>query len=183
MHANRIKLFYPSREDARGAGYGDWDEGDVCPLTQRLFRLGGIRGDARELYRRVTGSPATEPEPRVRLTSFEGRGEVREELLELCLEADLVLPAFGYRPRFVPVIDAGGERVELRGQGRDPLVDEYCRVLDTSGKPVRGLSAIGLGTGFRPTGDLGGEQSFTGQTNGLWLYQNGIGRRVLDQIV
>jgi hypothetical protein len=30
---------------------------------------------------------------------------------------------------------------------------------------------------------MGGEPSFDGQTNGLWLYQNDVGARVLDQVL
>ena len=82
----------------------------------------------------------------------------------------------------MPVRDATGREIELLGQEREPMVDGACRVRDTSGQPVAGLFAIGLGSGFRPSGHLGGEPSFRGQTNGLWLYQNGIGRIVLDHI-
>jgi hypothetical protein len=34
---------------------------------------------------------------------------------------------------------------------------------------------IGLGTGFKPSPGMGGEPSFRGQANSLWLYQNDIG--------
>jgi hypothetical protein len=182
FHANRIKLFYGSRDEARAAGYDEWTEDDVCPLTQRVFRLGGLRGDAMELYRRIRGWSGHGPEPRLQLTPVGRDAEGRDAMLEACLLADLVIPALGYRPRVVPVRDASGVEIELLGQAREPMVDGTCRVRDRSGQPVPGLYAIGLGAGFRPSGDLGGEASFTGQTNGLWLYQNGVGRLVLDHI-
>ena len=46
-----------------------------------------------------------------------------------------------------------------------------------------GLYGIGLAAGFVPWGALGGEKSFIGQANGLWLWQNDIGQMILDQLL
>jgi hypothetical protein len=48
---------------------------------------------------------------------------------------------------------------------------------------VPGVYAMGLAAGFVPHGELGGEASFSGQANGLWLWQNGVGSRIVDQIL
>ena len=37
-------------------------EDDICPATQRVNRLSGLRGDGRELWRRILGKPDTVPE-------------------------------------------------------------------------------------------------------------------------
>jgi predicted oxidoreductase len=82
------------------------------------------------------------------------------------------------------VFDPLGQRIALLGDGpgTPALVDHRCRVLDAAGSPVPGLLGIGLASGFVVGGPLGGEPGFRGQTNGLWLYQNGIGERVLAEI-
>lgn len=174
----RPGLFYPSREAARADGYHEWTERDVCPLTGRVHRLGGLRGQAKELCRALlhVEGPASRRGARIR--------EIDDPsaLLEWCVDSDLVVPALGYRPRRLPIFDASGRRIRTRGQGELAAVDDRCRVLDEAGTPIRGVYAMGLGTGFRPDGPLGGEPSFRGQTNGLWLYQHGIGRIVLDQV-
>jgi hypothetical protein len=100
-------------------------------------------------------------------------------------DAAVIIPAFGYRPSTVPIRDRAGRRVRLLGDGAGtpPLVDAQCRMLDAGGEPIPGLFGIGLASGFALDGPLGGEPSFAGQTNGLWLYQNGIGARILDQLL
>ena len=63
------------------------------------------------------------------------------------------------------------------------LVDNYCRVVDAGGSPLPHLFAIGLAAGFVPYGKLGGEKSFRGQANGLWLWQNDVGAMIADAIL
>jgi predicted oxidoreductase len=78
-----------------------------------------------------------------------------------------------------------GERVPLFADNghRSRLVDGQCRLLDADAQPIPGAYGLGLASGFVPHGSMGGEPSFDGQTNGLWLYQNDVGARVLDQVL
>jgi hypothetical protein len=66
---------------------------------------------------------------------------------------------------------------------QEPLVDGQCRVMDASGKPLPDLFAIGLAAGFVPHGKLGGEPSFRGQANGLWLWQSDVGGLIVDALL
>jgi predicted oxidoreductase len=63
------------------------------------------------------------------------------------------------------------------------MVDKHCRVLDARGQPIPGAFGIGLAAGFVPWGRLGGEPSFRGQANGLWLWQNDVGQMIVDQVL
>ena len=45
------------------------------------------------------------------------------------------------------------------------------------------MYGIGLAAGFVPWGRLGGEASFRGQANGLWLWQNDVGQMIVDQVL
>jgi hypothetical protein len=56
-------------------------------------------------------------------------------------------------------------------------------VLDAGGRPLPHLFAIGLAAGFVPHGKLGGEASFRGQANGLWLWQSEVGGLIVDAIL
>ncbi len=62
-------------------------------------------------------------------------------------------------------------------------MDNDCRVLDAGGNPLPHLFAIGLAAGFVPHGKLGGEPSFRGQANGLWLWQSDVGGLIVDAIL
>ena len=102
-----------------------------------------------------------------------------------CDNADLVIAALGYRPRALPVFDEAGKRVSLHSETNPQarLVDNHCRVMDAGGNPLPHLFAIGLAAGFVPYGKLGGEASFRGQANGLWLWQNDVGAMIADAIL
>jgi len=178
------KIFYPDADQAHADGYRDFDERDICPTTGRVFRLGGLRMAARDLLRGMAGLGGLRPDPRLQLLSLVALS--LEALQRLLAEATLIVPAFGYRPRTLPVHDPAGQRIALQAEAgpRNPLVDARCRVLRADGSPLPGLYGIGLASGFVPRGPtLGGEPSFDGQTNGLWLYQNGVGRIVLDHLM
>ena len=87
--------------------------------------------------------------------------------------ADLVIAALVYRLRALPVFDKAGRAVRLHSQTSSQalLVDGQCRVMDADGKPCLTCLLIGLAAGFVPHGKFGGEPSFGGQPNGLWLWQ------------
>jgi hypothetical protein len=55
--------------------------------------------------------------------------------------------------------------------------------LDAGGNPLPHLFAIGLAAGFVPHGKLGGEASFRGQANGLWLWQSDVGGLIVDAVL
>lgn len=186
LHREPFRIFYPSREAALEDGYTDFTDDDFCPITHRLYRLAGLRFDSRDLMKRIMGIGGTPPEPRVRLIPLDRTGKNNPvDIAALLDEADLIIPAFGYRSNTVPIHDANGEMIDLmvQGEGAPPLVDDQCRVLDAAGIPIRNLYGIGLASGFKLTGKLGGEPSFRGQTNGLWLYQNGVGELILEPML
>jgi hypothetical protein len=185
LHRERFKIFYPSREAALAEGYTDFTDEDFCPVTNRLYRLAGFRLDSRDLVMRVLGMQPGREERRVRLVRLTPSQDDPRAVADLIDGADLIIPAFGYRPNTVPILDPGGRAVALLGEqdGAPPLVDTECRLLDGRGEPIPGMYGIGLASGFKLTGKLGGEPSFTGQTNGLWLYQNGVGELILNQLI
>lgn len=185
LHRNPLKLFYPSREAALSEGYTDFTDDDFCPVTQRLYRLAGFRLDSRELLMRIWGMRPESPEQRVRLQRLDPQHDDPQAIRALLEEAELIIPAFGYRPNVVPIYEADGAPVALLAQQRGalPLVDTAGCVLDTEGQPIPNIYGIGLASGFKLTGKLGGEPSFKGQTNGLWLYQNGVGEIILNHML
>ena len=54
-------------------------------------------------------------------------------------------------------------------------VGDDCRLRLADGGRLDNVFGIGLGTGYRLSGSMGGEPNFVGQANSLWLYQNDIG--------
>ncbi len=169
------RIFYPSKEAAAADDYPVAD-GDICPRTKRVNRLGGLRGDGRDMWRRIAGRPGATPEARftvlpiLRLSS--------DEIRALIENAALVIPAFGYRSATLPIYDVHGRRLTLNADAGGRNVAQDCRLLLADGRTLPNIFGIGLGTGYRPFGAMGGEPNFSGQANSLWLYQNGIGAMV-----
>ena len=155
-------VFYASRDAAISDGYG-FTERDLCPRTGRVNRLGGLRGNGRELWRRLARRPGTRPEERVRMISLTDPAVTAAALHRRLETASLVIPAFGYRAVTVPVLDADGRRLELQADHGGPAVGDDGRLLLAGGGALPNVFGIGLGNGFRPWGAMGGEPSFRGR--------------------
>ena len=181
-HRRPLRIFYPSVDAALADGYTEFGPDDICPVSGRVFRLAGFRLDSRELIMRARGIGGRPPEPRLQLHRLGIDDAASRLLLD---NADLVIAALGYRPRALPVFDQADQLVPLLAQTspQAPLVDGSCRVLDALSNPLPGLFAIGLAAGFVPHGKLGGEPSFRGQANGLWLWQSDVGGLIVDAIL
>jgi hypothetical protein len=165
-------VFYPDREAAEADLY-PVTPGDICPRTGRVNRLGGLRGNGRDLWRQMERRPGTTPELRVAAIPLQSMDA--ESLRDMIERAALVVPAFGYRAASLPVFDAQDRRLPLSADCGGASVDDQCRMMLADGSVLPNVFGIGLGSGFRPTGGMGGEPNFRGQANSLWLYQHDIG--------
>ena len=183
LHRRPLHIFYPSAAEAMADGYDEFTSEDICPISGFVFRLSGLRLEARDLLMSVRGIGGRAPEQRLRLYRVgAGPDRAAREILD---DADVIIAALGYRPQAIPLLlTASGRRLALFADdtGARPLVDDQCRVLDRAGTPIVGLLGIGLGSGFFSRELVGGELSFSGQTNSLWQWQNAIGALVVRQI-
>ncbi len=183
VHRRPLRPFYPSRAAARDDGFADFDDRDICPVSGFVYRLGGFRLESRELVLRALRVGGREPDPRLALV----RSDLHDDAtVRATIEnADLVIAATGYQPCALPLFDAAGAPIALacHADHRGPMVDRHCRVLAADGSVVDGAYGIGLAAGFVPWGALGGEPSFRGNANGLWLWQNNVGQMIVDQVL
>ncbi|MGY4398686.1 dTDP-4-amino-4,6-dideoxygalactose transaminase [Sphingomonas sp. UYAg733] len=181
LHRRPLRPFYPSVEAAQAEGFTDFGPEDICPVSGFVYRLAGFRLEARELVLRMLGIDGRAPDPRIALHRIAGDGDARAR--EHLDRADIVVAALGYRPHALPLNDMQGEPIALSAQAGGAMVDRHCRVIRADGTPVPGVYGIGLAAGFVPWGALGGEASFSGQANGLWLWQNDVGQMIVDQLL
>ncbi len=181
VHRQPLKPFYPTIAAAHAEGFHDFDENDICPVSGFVLRLAGLRLESRELVLRMLSLGGRTPDPRV--TTHRITGDQDAAARAIIEGADLVIGALGYRPRCVPLIGVDGTPLSLAHHVGRPMVDRHCRLLDATDRPVPGAYGIGLSAGFVPWGRLGGEASFRGQANGLWLWQNDVGQMIVDQLL
>ncbi|AFL89078.1 putative PLP-dependent enzyme possibly involved in cell wall biogenesis [Terriglobus roseus DSM 18391] len=182
LHRSPLRLFYASAEDAIADGYSDFEPEDVCHISGRVFRLSGFRFEAKDLFRGALGLPGRTPDPRLKLIALKSERATAEEALE---RADLIIAAMGYRPRMCSVLDGDGMQIPLHEpvSGDWATVDQRCRVLNVDKKPLAGLTAMGLAVGPAASHALGGEANYRGQVNSLWLWQNTLGLRVVEEVL
>jgi hypothetical protein len=173
------RVFYPDRAAAI-ADFYHAAPGDICARTQRVNRMGGLRGHGRDMWRQIACRPGTTPEPRV--TVLAEQDFTRAELQAMLDEAALVAPCLGYRSATLPVFDPDGRRLALSADNNGDAVGDDCRLLLADGSKLANVFGIGLGTGFRPTETMGCEPNFNGQANSLWLYQNDMGALIYHAI-
>ncbi|MCC2980396.1 DegT/DnrJ/EryC1/StrS family aminotransferase [Sphingomonas sp. IC4-52] len=181
LHRRPLRPFYHSVEAAHAEGFTDFGPDDICPVSGFVYRLAGFRLEARELVLRMLGIDGRAPEPRIALHRVTGDDDAAAR--DILGTADLVIAAMGYRPRALPLEDADGRPLALAAHAGAPMVDGACRIRDAAGAPLPSLYGIGLAAGFVPHGKLGGEASFVGQANGLWLWQNDVGMMIVDQLL
>ena len=167
-------IYYESLAAAAADGYRA-TLADVCPKTQRVNRMGGLRGDGREVWRRLNGRPGCASDPRIVFVPLNQLAASPPAARRELDEATLIVPCFGYQASTIPVFDERGRRIGLNADRGGSAVGADARMLCDDGRPIANLFCIGLGTGYRPTAAMGGEPSFAGQANSLWLYQNHIG--------
>jgi hypothetical protein len=173
LYRSAPRITYPSRAEAQADAYS-FSEVDVCQATGRVHRLGGVQGDGREVWRRMHGKADGRPDRRAAAGPLSDLSS--EQLIRVLDDADLVVPALGYRMATIPVFSADGRLIPLASTG--PAVGPESNLLDEDGGSVPGLFGLGLGSGFVPWGHLAGEASFSGQQNSLWLYQHGLGEMI-----
>lgn len=183
LHRRPLRVFYPSAAAAIADGYDQFGPDDICPVSGFVFRFAGFRLESRELVMSALGIGGREPEKRLRLHRVAPGYDAAA--LAILDEADVVIAALGYRPRALPVLDISGHAIPLQsaGRGAPPLVDGQCRVLGGAGMPVPGLLGIGLAAGFVSPALIGGEPSFSGQTNSLWQWQNDVGAVIAQRLL
>ncbi|HEY2873636.1 MAG TPA: hypothetical protein VGJ56_17055 [Reyranella sp.] len=169
------RVFYPDRAAADADSY-PVHPGDICQRTQRVNRMGGLRGHGRDIWRRIMARPGCEPETRIAIVDV---GTLDADALRTLVdEAALVAPCLGYRSATLPIIDQAGHRLALRADANGDAVGDDCRLVLVDGSVLPNVYGIGLGTGFRPSLGMGCEPNFSGQANSLWLYQNDIGATI-----
>ena len=182
LHRRPLRVYYADRQSASAEGYAEWTEDDVCQVSGRVFRFAGLRLDSRELIMQARGIGGRPPEPRLHLHLLGTDDRAADDIID---RADVVVAAMGYRPRALPLFDQFGTPIPLFAHTgpQQPMVDGGCRILDDQDRPLPNLFGIGLAAGFLPRGPLGGEASFRGQANGLWLWQHDVGNLIVKAVL
>ena len=177
VHRSKIKLFYNSAKDAYEDNY-IFEKTDICPLSGRVNRFRGLRGDAFDLAKKHLKSSHDNI---IRLISTDACDN--NQINDLLSSADIIIPAFGYRAKTVPIYDESGKIIPLKFDENGLVIDERTRIIKQDGQPLNNILAYGLGAGMKSSSKVGGESALSGRIDGIWLFQNDVGKVALNTII
>ena len=150
-------------------------------------RYGGLRGPAFELACSAFLAGTEKRLVRLQMMRTEGSMAETQALLE---RSSCIVAAVGYSARLpAKITDETDQPMQLHRDSLGALIvgpAGGCIGVGADGVPfpLKGVYAFGLGAGLRSDKKAsGGEQSFSGRVDGVWLYQNDMGVRVLRDLL
>jgi hypothetical protein len=188
IHRSPIRLFFETIEEARANGYAVDEANDVCPVTKRVNRAGGLRYRAFDIARSImANNHVPGARPRVELIEADSSEAARARARDCLSESVAVIHGAGYGPNMSVLVDHWGTPVPLQlGQG-GVVSDRFGCPVDANGELVQGLFSFGLGSGFRPDEQIrretGFEAAFRGRIYGVWAFHHDFGGRVLNGVL
>ncbi|CAM9762520.1 unnamed protein product, partial [Ectocarpus fasciculatus] len=180
VHRSPVLVFYGSKRDAEVDGYTDIKH---INRNGQIHPFGGIRGDAKQLFRHVRNGKET----RVRMLLLKGGSEA-PAAAKLMDEAAVVIWSCGYQTNAIPVRDVDGEDIRLQYSFGQVEVDDNARVLqEPPPEPLAPLDiylyATGLGYGLQATFDNGEPDGSSGRADGVAVYLKRSATLILSSVV
>lgn len=180
-HRSAIRLLYKSQKEALVDGYQFDRDIDVCSRSGSVNRFGGLMGNAHPLARASIGIKDL-PSPALVTLHPLSSAEPAHSVLKtrhLLEQADLIVVATGFEQKLPVLFDEEGSFLHLRRDKTGLVINEFGQVTRNDGRLVTELVSYGLGSGFSTSPVIGGERSFQGRIDSVWLYQNDIGAAIL----
>ncbi|QXG34710.1 pyridine nucleotide-disulfide oxidoreductase [Pseudomonas viridiflava] len=185
IHRTRIRLFYESAEQADAAGYVFDSQLDVCPVSGRINRSGGLRYRALDIGREaLKHGRIGKTGVRVQLlqTSDGPAGAFEKARLALA-ESCVVVQCSGYQPQLPVMRHGDGSLITLRETKGGLDSDQAGCPMDQNGRRLKGLYLFGLGAGLGADPQLGSEPSFDGRIYGVWQFHHDASRVVIQAVM
>jgi hypothetical protein len=182
LHRRPLAFFYPTAPEARAAGYVFDEVLDVCPSSGFVYRYGGLRApDTRALALATVGSGRRKPP--VRAVHLVDEPEVTTDARRALDAAGLVVAAVGYHARLPELAWEDGRRLEPAVSETGLVVTRDAKLVAADGAVVPEILVYGLGAGLAADSGLAAEPSYGGRFDAVRLYQNEVGRIVLDSLL
>ncbi|WP_285425543.1 MULTISPECIES: pyridine nucleotide-disulfide oxidoreductase [unclassified Pseudomonas] len=185
VHRSPVRLFYETAQAATDAGYVFDPQRDVCPVSGRVNRSGGLRYRALDVGREaLANGHIGKTGVRVQLLQTDnGPADHYERAREALAESEFVVQCTGYQPLLPALSHANGSPINLL-EVKGGLDSDPCGCpMDASGQRLHGLHLFGLGAGLGVDPRLGSEASFDGRIYGVWQFHNDASRAVIDAVL
>ena len=176
MHRSPIRMYYATLQEAMDAGYTVDPVNDVCPVTGRVNRYGGLRYIVNTLAQQVVLSGQ---EKRICTKMLLGGNSNSSDVVSVLSSASLIVAAIGYAARVPQLFDPRGKQMNLLSKFGQLTTNADGQCSDSNGTLLPDILAYGLGAGQFTNPEVGGESSFAGRVDGVWLYMNDMGKVLL----
>ncbi|ERO61508.1 hypothetical protein [Pseudomonas piscis] len=160
-----FKLFFDCAENARAQGY-HFTDADVCNASGRINRYSGLRYDSFEFARKVQRGQIDN----LQVVDISTRSP--EQVDALINSSAVLLNSTGYSARAVELLDADSRPIQLQQDAHGLLTNARLNPMAVDGRALEDFHTFGLGSGIKTGGDSGGEESFSGRIDGVWVYQH-----------
>jgi hypothetical protein len=185
VHRSGIRMFYETAELALADGYIFDPVRDICPVSGRVNRSGGLRYRALDVGREVLARGWV-GKTGVRAHTFQTQGGAEgdyEKAAQALIESSVVVQCTGYQPCLPIFSHPDGSQITLREVkgGIDSDLSGCPR--DSSGQRMHGLHLFGTGAGLAADERMGSEPSFSGRIYGVWQFHNDATRTVIDALM
>lgn len=172
-HRDDIRAYYKSEEDALKNGYHFDSIMDTCPTSGQVNRFSGLRHQAKKLYLDIKSSY----EKRIRLHKCDGD---IENIIKQFNHATFI-QATGFKARRVDLINEGMKPIDITLNNDNIVVTRNAEVVSSSGIPITGLFAIGLGHGRNTPGV--GEPRFKKGAVGINIFHGEDAETIVMKLV
>ncbi|WP_445179252.1 hypothetical protein [Pseudomonas sp. McL0111] len=160
-----FKLFFDSPASASEQDY-PFVDADVCQASQRVNRYSGLRYDSFEFARKIKQGLI----PNLSIVNIADASA--DQILSQIAQSDALIHSTGYKAGLVPILDVDGTALELQQDEFGLLTNPQLNPLTRDGRVLENFHTFGLGAGIKTGGDSGGEESFCGRIDGVWVYQH-----------
>lgn len=182
LHGSPLRLYYASADEAREDNYPFLDPEDICPMSGRVNRFGGLRYRSLDVAKSILKTGRM-PEYDVEINWLPLKSANPDTITRTLNDAPAVIACMGYQANLPPIVNSKNTDIPICNWPRGVEVDETGRVMTVFQGPMQGLFAIGIGsTLLRRSDAIGGEPSFRGSADGVWLYHNHGGGVVLNAL-
>ncbi len=182
FHASPLRLYYASTDEAHEDNYPFLDPEDICPMSQRVNRFGGLRYRSLDVAKSILKTGRM-PEHDVEINWLPLKSANPKTITGMLNDAPAVIACMGYQANLPPIVNSKNIDIPVCNWPRGVEVDEAGRIMTVFQGPMQGMFAIGIGsTLLRRSDAIGGEPSFRGSADGVWLYHNHGGSVVLSAL-
>lgn len=176
LHRNPIKLYYETQTEAINDGYIFNEDFDVCKLSGRVNRFSGLRYDSFNIGRDILKNK----HKNVKLVKYLKYDD--PQYIQTIRQSDLVINCTGYYNKSVDIFNATGEKIFLKYENNIIVTNEYYNPIQSDNSILENLYTYGLGSGPKVNTLNGGEKSYNGRIDGVWIYQNEVSPKILSKM-